>query len=172
MLLFVSQEQRIVEGTDRLWNIPYKYSVSDPDNKLAKVLKELELNNPVVTGEGGDEGYTTGLFASYAKSRGYTNGMVQPSLLVLTDDMKVLFRWSINPSLMNGFGVSDRPNLKQIMELIKDKASGKVAMDEARTLEELRLLRKVKVMKLYDPGVLCLLLKKLLCCCFPKEHRA
>ena len=59
----------------------------------------------------------------------YPAGMVQPGVVIETDDGEILFRWAINPSEMNLGGATDRPLVADIVASLEsilrgDRATG------------------------------------------------
>jgi len=64
----------------------------------------------------------------------YTNGMVQPGVVIEDADGKILYRWAIVPSEMNFGGAKDRPLVSDIVGALEQiLASGSAPSDFGTT---------------------------------------
>ncbi|KAK3294167.1 uncharacterized protein B0H64DRAFT_181107 [Chaetomium fimeti] len=86
--------------------------IVDPENSLAKHLKNKELLDVVISD------------SQLYRLRGYKHGMAQPALLVLKNDGTVLQRWAIVPSLMNIGGATDRPVVAEVWKNVEKQLQG------------------------------------------------
>ena len=78
VLAWTSQSQDEAEKAREEWKLPFVEVIGDPENKFARMMKENGFNNPIVTGNEGDEGYDSGRLLDFANKQGYFHGMVQP----------------------------------------------------------------------------------------------
>ena len=81
--------------------------IVDPKNDIAVALKHRDALNVTISSKSG-----------------YEHGMVQPAVLVVTNDGAVLYSWAAVPGVRNLGGAKDRPNLKQILENAMARMSG------------------------------------------------
>lgn len=142
----LSKVEKVVNGLE----LPFDYAISDPLHKVTNLLKSKKLMSPIITGKNGDEGYAGNSYTAYANKRGHKEGLLQPMVLVLSQDEVPLFQWRIEPKLSNLGGATDRPDIVAIVNLILEKAKGERALDEVTTLEELRKVAKVSSIKPWD----------------------
>lgn len=118
-------------------NYPFDQCIGDPENVIAKYLREKQYIPLVISGKNGDRGQDT-VYNSKIHTRisMYENGMVQPGVLVAKQDGEVLFSWAINPSLMNMGGATDRPSLHEIFKGVQKKLNGDPSMQGKTTPKE------------------------------------
>uniref|UniRef100_A0A7S3PIG4 Uncharacterized protein n=1 Tax=Aplanochytrium stocchinoi TaxID=215587 RepID=A0A7S3PIG4_9STRA len=113
--------------------------LGDPRNKLVKYFKKSRLLDVIITGPEGDEGYTNALYTKYAKFRGNMHGLAQPGVLVISSDLKIMFKWRIDPSIMNVGGAYDRPKIEEIWSAMKLKLKGDIPFESLVSPEDLQL---------------------------------
>ncbi|KAK1766932.1 hypothetical protein QBC33DRAFT_540681 [Phialemonium atrogriseum] len=110
----------------RAWTGFTDAAIVDPENILAKELKDRDL-----------------LDVAISSRWGYQHGMAQPALLVVKGDGTVLQRWAIVPGLMNIGGATDRPVLSEVWENVQAQLRGeKAKVDNYSTTGALDLIRK------------------------------
>lgn len=142
----VKNVETMLEGIE----YPFDYAVSDPTHKVNQFLRDSNLPNAVVTGNNGDDGYTTGFYLKSANSKGHKEGLLQPSIIVLSEEMKPMFEWRIEPKFSNVGGATDRPDLTPVVQLIEDKVNGSVEPYEVTTVKDLSKTTKVKKLGFFD----------------------
>lgn len=92
-------------------DLQLKYTAySDPTHKLRNYLQGEGLIDVRVT-----------VSNVHPKIRQYPNGVVQPGVLCVGPERKVLFAWAIDPSVMNLGGASDRPVPRNIWTVVQAK---------------------------------------------------
>lgn len=165
VVLYTSQKQKTVDRTSVAWKLPFDHIISDPKNKIARLLKAEGFKAPVVAGEGGDKPFDSGALRQFAKSKGFEHGFVLPSVLVVDDSLRTLFYWRVFPTWSNGGGASDRPDLKQIFDVVKKKSEDELEVEKVTNLKELKQYTKVKMLKLLNPKILLFMFRRSFCCC-------
>ncbi|KAF2484525.1 hypothetical protein BDY17DRAFT_295813 [Neohortaea acidophila] len=82
-------------------------TITDPDTSLVKELKSRNLVSVAITDRGG-----------------YPHGMIQPAVLVVNKEGKVIYQWAIQPSMMNLGGAKDRVSLQEVWEDVQGILTG------------------------------------------------
>eukprot|EP01027_Heterolobosea_sp_BB2_P017846 GEZU01025240.1.p1 GENE.GEZU01025240.1~~GEZU01025240.1.p1 ORF type:complete len:196 (+),score=38.65 GEZU01025240.1:166-753(+) len=112
-----AQSQEFVDEAKRKWDIAFDM-VSDPDNELAEHLG-------VAVDYKGKPSYTNFLKAmthfrpNVAIDSTLQKAVIQPAVIVVSQDFTLLYKWILVPRAKNFFGAFDRPKPKYIWKSLK-----------------------------------------------------
>lgn len=113
LMAVTSQAAASAMKTARSLKLSYQ-CIGDPGHALRDYWKDQRYVTASLTSE--DSPY---YHKYHPNVRRYRFGMVQPTLLVLSRDHTVLYKWTAQPSLSNGFGVGGRPVPDEVLSFVQ-----------------------------------------------------
>jgi len=117
-----SESQRYADQAKKKWRLPSLQILGDPSLSLARHLKAAKLLDIFISVP---DPAVDPWIAGHPYMRNYTNGIAQPSIMVISKGMDVWFAHTVIPSPKNGGGAVDRPNLQDVWAQVRRTQLGK-----------------------------------------------
>lgn len=113
-----AEPQNQVDECMKQLGLHYK-CYSDLTHTLRNYFHENDYVSPRISG--GENSTDSNFYKIHPKIKEYKHGMVQPAVLCITNERKVLFSWAIDPSVTNLGGASHRPIPADIWGIVQTK---------------------------------------------------